>query len=96
MQRPPNKGGKEKGIWEPGTHLLKSLPTFSEWQLTVWKVKDMPMHMMAPAKKLANTTFSCHWISAEGRVRKYSAIPVKARHPRGGRVENSVGRRPPF
>lgn len=63
------------------TYLLKSLPTHSEWQCTVWKAKDMPRHKMAPRKNAANTSFSCNWISMEGLVRKYVATPMNATHP---------------
>ncbi len=63
------------------TYLLNNLPTRSEWQYIVWKRKEKPMQRIAPAKKAEKTAFSCHWISIDGRVKKYTATPMNAMHP---------------
>lgn len=64
------------------TYFENNFPTNSEWQLNVWNAKENPKQTIAPMKNELNISFSCNWISPEGRVKKYVATPMNATHPK--------------
>ena len=68
-------------IYYTTSYLLKNFPTCSEWQKTVWKSHENPMHKMAPKKNAENTSLSCHWTSMDGRVRKQQDMAINATKP---------------
>ena len=72
-------------LWHPKilwTYFAKSLPIFLFLlQQRVWYKNDKPMHVIAPIKKQAKTSFSCNCISFEGRESKKEASPINATTP---------------
>lgn len=63
------------------SHLLNKRPTFSEWHWTVWKVKDKPMHKMAPTKKVEKINLSGQPTTSLGLVKNQIKTPIKAIAP---------------